>query len=41
MYVENANYFEVIEIVSVYSLLVMVYCATGYLDYSDQILKEN
>jgi hypothetical protein len=41
MYAENANYFEVIEIVTVYNLLVTVYCATGYGYYVDQILKEN
>ena len=33
----NANYFKVIEIVNVYNLLEMVYCATGYVDYFDQI----
>ena len=37
----NANYFEVIEIVNVNYLLVMVYYATGYVDYLDQILEEN
>jgi hypothetical protein len=41
MYAENVNYFEVTGIDNVYNLQVMVYCATGLVDYLDQILKEN
>jgi hypothetical protein len=41
MYAENANSFEVIEIVTAYKLLVMVYYAIWFVDYLDKILKGN
>jgi hypothetical protein len=41
MYAENVNSFEVIEIVTAYNLLVMVYCAISYVDYLDKALKGN